>query len=108
MKIPSMLLYLYIHSVFFVFYCRLIRNVNIDLPSYKELFPSHPHINNSDNDSSLPPPSYDDYVKTLQPITSLPISSLHSHALPSSPSRCIWITDRTRRPLCIRGPVTYV
>jgi hypothetical protein len=107
--------------IFFVFYDTLIRNVNIDLPSYKELFPSHPDISNNGNDlsssssSSLPPPSYDDYVKTL--VIHPPISSLHSHTLPLSnissqsqtnSTRCIWITDRTRRPVRIRGTVTYV
>ncbi len=97
---------------------------NTDLPSYKELFPSHPDISTSGNDpsSTLPPPSYDDFVKTLatrQPTTTLPLSSLRPHALslptttltnqsPSSPARCIWITDRTRRPVYIRGTVTYV
>lgn len=101
--------------IFFVFYYKFIRNVNTDLPSYKELFPSHLNISNNGNDSSLPPPSYDDYVKTL--VIRPPISSLHSHALPLSnissqsqtnSTRCIWITDRTRRPVCIRGTVTYV
>ncbi|CAF3818499.1 unnamed protein product [Rotaria sp. Silwood1] len=96
-------------------------NVNTDLPSYKELFPSRRDTNISINDtSSLPPPSYDDYIKTLtihRPITSLPISSLRSHTLSiintssqsqTNPTQCIWITDQTRRPLCIRGTVTYV
>jgi hypothetical protein len=97
---------------------------NIDLPSYKELFPSHPDISSigQDPSSTLPPPSYDDFVKTLstrQTTTTLPISSLRPHALSlpatslttqsqTSPTRCIWITDRTRRPVCIRGTVTYV
>jgi hypothetical protein len=96
---------------------------NIDLPSYKELFPSHLDIS-TDPSTTLPPPSYDDFVKTLvirQPPTTLPISSLRPHALSlpttslststqseTSPTRCIWITDRTRRPVCIRGTVTYV
>ncbi|CAF3239771.1 unnamed protein product [Rotaria sp. Silwood2] len=99
----------------------VIRNLNTDLPSYKELFPSRRDINNSVNDTlSLSPPSYDDYIKTLsirRPITSLPISSLHSHRLSiintssqsqTNPTQCLWITDQTRRPLCIRGTVTYV
>lgn len=107
----------------------LILGDNTDLPSYKELFPSHPNISTLDNDpsSALPPPSYDDFVKTLstrQTTTtttrvSLPLASLRSHGLsisstnPSnqpqtSPTRCIWITDRTRQPVCIRGTVTYV
>jgi hypothetical protein len=104
----------------------LIIGDNMDLPSYKELFPSHPDITSmgTDPSSTLPPPSYDDFVKTLlvrQQPTTLPLSSLRPHALslpttslatsiPSqaSPSRCIWITDRTRRPVCIRGTVTYV
>jgi hypothetical protein len=100
---------------------------NIDLPTYKELFPSHPDISIIGNDpsSTLPPPSYDDFVKTLsirQATTTLPLSSLRPHALSlpttslstssaqsqTSPTRCIWITDRTRRPVCIRGTVTYV
>ncbi|CAF1266554.1 unnamed protein product, partial [Rotaria sordida] len=94
----------------------LIRNVNTDLPSYKELFPSPRDINNSSNDVlSLPPPSYDDYIKTLairHSITSLPISSLHSHTLSiintssqsqTNSTQCLWIKDQTRRPLCIRG-----
>lgn len=110
----------------------LIIGGNTDLPSYKELFPSHPDIShpNTDPSSTLPPPSYDDFVKTLlvrQPTssatttTTLPLSALRPHALSlpttslsttgtttNSPSRCIWITDRTRRPVCIRGTVTYV
>ncbi|CAF2478186.1 unnamed protein product [Rotaria sp. Silwood2] len=104
----------------------LIMGDNTDLPSYKELFPSHPDISIIGNDSSsLPPPSYDDFVKTLgvrQSTTSLPISSLQSHTLSlptrnlstsstqsqTSPTRCIWITHRTQRPAFIRGTVTYV
>ncbi len=102
----------------------LIFGDNIDLPSYKELFPSHPDISTIGNDpsSTLPPPSYDDFVKTLatrQTTTTLPLSSLRPHALSlpttslanqsqTSPTRCIWITDRTRRPVYIRGTVTYV
>jgi hypothetical protein len=97
---------------------------NTDLPSYKELFPSHPDISTITNDptSTLQPPSYDDFVKTLairQPTTTLPLSSLRPHALSlpttslsnqsqTSPPQCIWITDRTRRPVYIRGTVTYV
>ena len=97
---------------------------NTDLPSYKELFPSQLDISTIGNDpsSTLPPPSYDDFVKTLtirQPTTTLPLSSLRPHALAlptatlanqsqTSPTRCIWITDRTRRPVYIRGNVTYV
>lgn len=117
---------------------------NTDLPSYKELFPSHPDISRPglDPSSTLSPPSYDDFVKTLvfrQPTasttttTTLPLSSVRPHALSlptsslsttppttdpttttstttttTSPSRLIWITDRTRRPVCLRGTVTYV
>ena len=104
----------------------LIMGDIMDLPTYKELFPSHGNISGTGTDpsSTLPPPSYDDFVKTLfvrQPPTTLPLSTSRPHALslptsslstsaPSqtSPSRCIWITDRTRRPVCIRGTVTYV
>lgn len=105
-------------------HCSSIRNVNNDLPTYKELFPSHRNITNNDTDfsssSSLPPPSYDDYITTLaiqRPISRLPIPSLRSHRLSlpntsiqsqSNPMPCIWITDQTRRPVCIRGTVTYV
>ncbi|CAF1177443.1 unnamed protein product [Adineta steineri] len=101
-----------------------LRNVNTDLPSYKELFPSHPNLHNSSNDpsSSLPPPSYDDFVKNFvirHPTTNFPLSSLPPHSVSltslssssqsqTNPTRCIWLTDRTRRPLCIRGTVTYV
>lgn len=113
----------------FSFAFSLILGDNIDLPSYKELFPSRPDISTLDNDpsSTLPPPSYDDFVKTLntRPTTTtatttssnFPLTSLRSHALSSSqslnqtqtsPTRCIWITDRTRQPVCIRGTVTYV
>jgi hypothetical protein len=97
---------------------------NADLPSYKELFPSHPDISSIGNDASsaLPPPSYDDFVKTLntrQTTTTLPLSSLRPHALSlpttnlanqsqTNPTQYIWITDRTRRPVVIRGTVTYV
>jgi hypothetical protein len=45
------------------------------MPSYKELFPSHINICNSDADSS---PSYNDYIEKLvnhQSTTILPISS---------------------------------
>ena len=77
----------------------------------------------ADPSSTLPPPSYDDFVKTLHSnrptTTTLPLTSLRSggFALPTtnitnqsqtSPTRCIWITDRTRRPVYIRGTVTYV
>ncbi|CAF3351099.1 unnamed protein product [Rotaria socialis] len=98
----------------------LVRNVNTDLPSYKELFPSHRAINNSRNDSSsLLPPSYDDYIKTLDnnhPITTHPITSLRSTTLSlntdsqsqNNPTQCFWITDHTRTPISIRGTVTYV
>lgn len=110
-------------SPFFLFpLTSLILAGNTDLPSYKELFPSHPDISNMEDDpsSTLPPPSYDDFVKTLSSnrptTTTLPLTSLRSHgfSLPTtnqsqtSPARCIWITDRTRRPVCIRGTVTYV
>ncbi|CAF0824418.1 unnamed protein product [Adineta steineri] len=110
-----------LHSTF-------IMGDNTDLPSYKELFPSHPDISIVGNDpsSTLPPPSYDDFVKTLgvrQPITRLPIASLRPHALSlpttslststtqsqTSPTQCIWITDhQARGTVCIRGNVTYV
>ena len=88
------------------------------------MFPSHPDISTVGNDpsSTLPPPSYDDFVKTLgtrQTNPTLPLSTIRSHAvaLPTTnlsnqsqtnSPRCIWITDRTRRPVCIRGTVTYV
>ena len=103
-------------------------NDNTDLPSYKELFPSRPDISIIGNDSlsTLSPPSYDDYVKTLgvvrQPTTTLPISSLHPHTLSlpttnlstsstqlrTSPTRCLWVNQRTQQPTFIRGTVTYV
>jgi len=101
----------------FVFVFSFIRNITTDLPSYKELFPSHPDLRNGGTDlsSSLPPPSYDDFVKTLvirHPTTSLPLSSSIANTSSSqsqtSPTRCIWITDRTQRPVYIRGTVTYV
>jgi hypothetical protein len=86
-----------IYSFFFFF--SLI--VSFRLPSYRELFPSHPNLSTTDNESL---PSYDDYIKTLvihhHSTSSLPRSSL--------PTQCIWITDRIQRPLCIRGTVTYV
>ncbi len=88
------------------------------------MFPSHPDISSigQDQSSTLPPPSYDDFVKTLstrQTTTTLPLSSLRPHALSlpttsltnqsqTSPTRGIWIADRTRRPIYIRGTVTYV
>jgi hypothetical protein len=78
--------------------------MNTGLPSYRELFPSRPDVNTPGNESL---PSYDDFVKTLvihHSPTNIPLSSLSNQ----SPSSCIWITDRTRRPLCIRGTVTYV
>ncbi|CAF3340380.1 unnamed protein product [Rotaria socialis] len=103
----------------------LVMGDHADLPSYKELFPSHHNISiiGTDPSTSLPPPSYEDFVKTLgtrQSTTSLPISSLHPISLPTtnistsstqsqtSPTRCIWITHRTQRPAFIRGTVTYV
>ncbi|CAM4833063.1 unnamed protein product [Rotaria magnacalcarata] len=99
----------------------LIRYVNTDLPSYKELFPSHRDINNCRNDSSsLPPPSYDDYIKTLaihHPITSRPITSLRSTTSSllntsfqsqNNPTQCFWITDQARTSISIRDTVTYV
>jgi hypothetical protein len=106
--------------IFFVFYSSLVTSGNTDLPLYKELFPSHLNINNSDND----PPSYDDFVKTRvirHSATTLPLPLSRSHALSlpntslsstaqsqSNSPQCIWTTDRTRRPVCIRGTVTYV
>ena len=84
---------------------RLIRDINTDLPSYKELFPSQLDISNSRND----PPSYDDFIKRLiirHPTTSRPQASpSQSH---TNPTRCLWITDNIRGPLCLRGTVTYV
>ena len=78
--------------------------MNTGLPSYRELFPSRPDLNTPGNESL---PSYDDYVKTLvirHSTTNIQLSSLPSQ----SQSSCIWITDRARTPLCIRGTVTYV
>ncbi|UJR10023.1 hypothetical protein I4U23_014246 [Adineta vaga] len=99
-----------------------IRNINTDLPTYKELFPSQPDLHTNGNDpssSSLSPPSYDDFIETLvihHPRTSLPITahpvSLNgissTSQVPTNSNRCFWITDQSRRPLCIRGSVTYV
>lgn len=109
------------------YFFSLILGDNTDLPSYKELFPSHPDISivGNDQSSSLPPPSYDDFVKTRgvrQSTTTLPILQLTSPTIsipttnvstPSaqsqtSPSRCIWITHRAQQPAFIRGTVTYV
>ena len=93
MKIFSMSLHTLVYfSGIFSFRC-----VNTGLPSYRELFPSRLHLNPIANESL---PSYEDYVKTrvIHPATpNLPLSS-----------PCIWITDQSRRPLCIRGTVTYV
>ncbi len=91
---------------------RLVTSGITNLPSYKELFPSHRDI--SDNsDGSLP--SYHDFVKRLaihHPATTFPVSSLDSSALttPSTfPSRCIWITDQIQRPVCVpSSTVTYL
>ncbi|CAF0753230.1 unnamed protein product [Adineta ricciae] len=101
-----------------------LRNIPSDLPSYKELFPSQPDLRDTGADSSLslPPPSYDDFVETLViphsgarlPITAHPISlantssPLSSSQITTNANRCLWITDQARRPLCIRGSVTYV
>jgi len=101
----------------------LIMGDNTDLPSYKELFPSHPDINNISNDpsSTLPPPSYDDFVKTLAvrpSMTTLPLSSSRPHSLSlpttslstsTNPTQCIWITDdQARGTVSTRGNITYV
>ncbi|UJR36054.1 hypothetical protein I4U23_028791 [Adineta vaga] len=110
----------------------LIMGDNTDLPLYKELFPSHPDISTTGNDpsSTLPPPSYDDFVKTLDvrpPLTTLPLTSSRPHSLSlptsslsttttttttqseTSPTQCIWITDQQARgTVCIRGNITYV
>ena len=99
-----------------------------DLPLYKELFPSHPNISTTGNDpsSTLLPPSYDDFVKTLDvrpPLTTLPLTSLRPHSLSlptsslstatslsqTSPTQCTWITDQqTRGTGRISGNLTYV
>lgn len=123
------MIYWFLEKKRFYYFYSLIIGDNTDLPSYKELFPSHPDISNIGNDpsSSLPPPSYDDFVKTLgtrQSTTSLPrfqtVLPIESISLPTtnlptsstqsqtSPTRCIWITHRTQRPAFIRGTVTYV
>lgn len=107
MKILGMLfIFLVVRIISFFFYL-LIRNNQTDLPSYKELFPSHLDLTHTTNE---PLPSYDDCLQTLvipHSTTSLPVSTLSSQSS-TDPPRCIWITDRTRRPLCIRGTVTYV
>ncbi|CAF1044284.1 unnamed protein product [Adineta ricciae] len=106
----------------------LIIGDDTDLPLYKELFPSHPNISTTGNDpsSTLLPPSYDDFVKTLDvrpPLTILPLTSVrpHSLSLPTSslstatsqsqtnPTQCTWITDQqTRGTARISGNLTYV
>ncbi|CAF1307066.1 unnamed protein product [Adineta ricciae] len=106
----------------------LIMGDDTDLPLYKELFPSHPNISTTGNgpSSTLLPPSYDDFVKTLDvrpPLTTLPLTSVRPHSLSlptsslstatnqsqTSPTQCIWITDQqTRGTARIPDNLTYV
>ncbi len=102
-----------IHAFSFLSCYRLVTSGITDLPSYKELFPSHLDISNNDNDPS-PPPSYDNFMKRLA--IHHPVSSFHSSVLSipttplssTSPSRCIWITEQTQRPVSIPGTITYL
>ena len=96
MRHQGLFIHLFVISSELLSFPRIAQN---DLPSYKQLFPSHLDLTHS---NSEPLPSYDEYLQTLVNPSSSSLTTT------DSPSRCLWITDRTRGPICARGTVTYV